>query len=113
MHGQLSTSATHLDELKVTLPPLIGDTGQMGVSLLTVAAHHAAVIVGILSQEALGAVVAVNVDFSQCIVSGRLLAAFLNPGLQPGKQQLEPLKEGRHCEVSRLPLEILRTIPGL
>lgn len=113
MHGQLSTSATHLDELKVTLPPLIGDTGQMGVSLLTVAAHHAAVIVGILSQEALGAVVAVNVDFSQCIVSGRLLAAFLNPGLQPGKQQLEPLKEGRHREVSRLPLEILRTIPGL
>lgn len=81
----VSISAAHLNELKVTLPPLIGNTGQMWVSLLTIPAHHAAVIVGILSQEALGVVVAVNVDFGQCIVDGRLLTAFMNPGLQPGE----------------------------
>lgn len=60
----------------------------MWVPFLTVAAHHTAVIVSILSQEALGAIVAINVDLGKCIVSGRLFTAFVTPGLQPGKQQL-------------------------
>lgn len=60
----------------------------MGVPLLTVAAHHAAVVVGVLPQEALSAVAAVDVDLGECIVSGRLLTAFVTPGLEPGKQQL-------------------------
>lgn len=80
--------AAHLDELKVTLSPLIGNAGQMWVPLLTVAAHHPAVIVSIFSQEALRAVVAVDVDLGKSIVSGRFFTAFLTPGLQPGKQQL-------------------------
>lgn len=84
---QLSISAAHLDELKVTLPPLPGKAGQMWVPLLRVLAHHKAVVVGILSQEALGAA-AVNADLGERTVSGRLLTAFMAPGLQPEKQQL-------------------------
>ena len=53
---------TNVDELLVALSPLVRDTGQVGVPLLAVLAHHAAVVVGVLPQEALGVVVAVDVD---------------------------------------------------
>lgn len=61
----------------------------MGVSFLTVLAHHTAVVVGVLPQEALRVVVAVYVDLGQGVVGGRLLATFMNTSLQPGKQQLQ------------------------
>lgn len=67
------------------MPPLIGYTGQMWVPFLTVAAHHTAVVVGVLPQEALSVVAAVNVDLGKCVMSGRLLTAFLTPELKPGK----------------------------
>lgn len=53
-----------MDELLVTLPSLISHTGQMGVPLLAILAHNTAVIVGVLSEEALRVVVAVDVDLS-------------------------------------------------
>lgn len=54
--------ATDIDEFLVTLSSLVGHAGQVGVPLLTVLAHHAAVVVGVLTQEALRVVVAVDVD---------------------------------------------------
>lgn len=53
----------------------------MRVPLLTVAAHHAAVVEDILPQEALSTAVAVDVDLGECVVGGRLLIALLTQGL--------------------------------
>lgn len=53
----------------------------MWVPLLTVAAHHVAVVEGILPQEVLSAAVAVDVDLGECVVSSRLLTALMTPGL--------------------------------
>ena len=88
-------SQTHIDELLVTLAPLVGHTGQVGVPLLTVLAHHPAVVVRVLPQEALRVVVAVDVDLGQGVVGGRLLAALVDAGLQPGQKQLQSAGGGR------------------
>lgn len=101
-HRKPSIFSAYLDELKVTLSSLIGNVGQMWVPLLTVLAYHTAIIVGILSQKVLRAVVAVDVDFSQCIVSGSLFTAFTNLRLQPGKQQFEPLKNVDTVKILKL-----------
>lgn len=79
----------YINQLLVTLSPFISHTGQVGVSFLTVLAHHAAVVVGVLPQEAFGVVVAVDIDLGQGIVGGGLFAAFMNASLQPGQQQLQ------------------------
>lgn len=76
-------SFTHFDEVKVTLPSLIGHAGQVRVSLLTVFSYDSAIIERVLLQEALRCVVAVNVDLGQCIVGSGLLASFMDTGLQP------------------------------
>ena len=72
----------HLDEVFVTLSPLVGDTGQVGVPLLTVATNHAAVIELVLAEVALWVVVAVDVDLGEGIVSGRLLHSLMDTGLK-------------------------------
>lgn len=78
-----------MDELLVTLPSLISHTGQMGVPLLAVLAHYTTVIVGVLSEEALRVVVAVDVDLSQGIMCSRFLTALVDAGLQPRQKQLQ------------------------
>lgn len=78
-----------MNQLLVTLSSLIRHTGQVGVSFLTVLAHHAAVVKGVLPQKAFGVVVAVDVDLGQGVVGGGLLAALVNASLQPGQQQLQ------------------------
>lgn len=78
-----------MNQLLVTLSSFIGDTGQVGVSFLTILAHHAAVVVGVLPQETLRVVVAVDVDLGQGVVGGRLLATFMDTSLQPRQQQLQ------------------------
>lgn len=78
-----------MNQLLVTLSSFIGDAGQVGVSFLTILAHHAAVVVGVLPKEALWVVVAVDVDLGQGVVGSRLLATFMNTSLQPGQQQLQ------------------------
>lgn len=83
----------HIDQLLVTLSPLVGHTGQVGVSLFAVLSHHAAVIEWVFPEEALGVVVAVNIDLGQSIMGGRLLTAFMDARLQPGQQQLQSVKE--------------------
>lgn len=80
--------ATHFDELQVTLSSLVSHAGQVRVSLLAVSSYHSTVIERILLQETLWCVVAVNVDLSQSIVSGWLLAAFMDTRLQPRQQKL-------------------------
>lgn len=82
-----------MDELLVTLSSLVSHTGQMGIPLLAVLAHHAAVIEGVLSEEALRVVVAVDVDLSQCIMGSRFLTALVDTSLQPRQKQLQSVKE--------------------
>lgn len=72
---------SYVNQLLVTLSPLVGHAGQVGVSFLTVLSHHAAVVEGVLPQEALGVVVAVDVDLGQGVVGGGLFAAFVNASL--------------------------------
>lgn len=81
--------ATDIDEFLVTLSSLVGHAGQVGVPLLTVLAHHAAVVVGVLTQEALRVVVTVDVDLGQGIVGSWLLTALMDTGLQPRQEQLQ------------------------
>lgn len=83
-----------MNQFLVTLSSFIGHTGKMGISLLTVLAHHTAVIIRILPQEALRVVVAVNIDLGQGIVGCRFLTAFMNTSLQPRQQQLQT---GERC----------------
>lgn len=78
-----------MDQLLVTLSSFISHTGQVGVPFLTVLAHHTAVVIGVLPQEAFRVVVAVDVDLGQGVVGGGLFAAFMNTSLQPGQQQLQ------------------------
>lgn len=76
----------YIDQLLVTLSPLIGNTGQMRVSLFTVLSNYTAVVVWIFSQETFWVIVAVNVDFCQGIMSGRFFTAFVDTRLQPRQQ---------------------------
>lgn len=71
----------------------------MGVSLLTVLAHNAAVIEGVLPQEALWVVVAIDVNLSQGVVGRRLLTTFMNTSLQPRQQQLQSGEKGTQLEL--------------
>lgn len=89
-----------MNEFLVTLSSFISHASQVGVSLFTVLAHHAAIIVGVLPQEALGVVVAVDVDLGQGVVGCRLLTAFMNTSLQPRQQQLQA-GEGGTVNVSQ------------
>lgn len=82
-----------MDELLVTLSSLISHAGQMGVPLLAVLAHHATIIIGVLSEEALRVVVAVDVDLSQGIMGSRFLTALMDTGLQPRQKKLQSVKE--------------------
>ncbi len=79
-----------MNQFLITLSSFISHTGQVGISFLAVLANHTAVVVGVLPQETLGIVVTVDVDLCQSIVGSRFLTAFMNTGLKPGKQQLQP-----------------------
>lgn len=72
-------SFANLYEFQITLPPLISNAGQMRVPLFTIFANYTAVIVRILTKEALWIIITVNVDFGQSIVSCRFFTAFMNP----------------------------------
>ena len=76
---------TYFDEVIVTLSPFVGDTGEVGVSLLTVTANHPAVVELVLPQESLRVIVTINVDLGQGVVCGRLFHTFMYPCLQPGE----------------------------
>lgn len=91
-HGARGKHRPHVDQLLVTLSSFVGNAGQVRVPLFTVLSDHAAVVVRVLTQETLGVVVAVDVDLGQCIVGGRLLAAFVDARLQPRQQQLQPVR---------------------
>lgn len=74
----------------IAVAPLIGNTGQVGVPLLRVLAHHQGIIVGVGSQEVLWVVVAVYNDLAQSIVHVRVMTALTHQVLQEGVQQLQP-----------------------
>ena len=80
----------HLDQLFVTLAPLVGYAGKVRVPLLAVAPHDPAVIELVLLQVAFRVVVAVDVDLGQSVVGSRLLNTLMHTALQPRKKQLQP-----------------------
>ncbi len=86
---------TNIDEFLVALSSLIGHTGQVRVSFLTVFPHHPAVVERVFPQEAFWVVVAVDVDLGQGIVGSWLLTALMDTRLQPWQQQLQSA-EDRH-----------------
>jgi len=63
----------------------------VGVAFLAVLAHHLAVVVGVLLEESLRVVVAIDVDLGESVVGGRLYAALVYAGLEPGHDELEPV----------------------
>ena len=67
------------DQLSITVAPLVSFAGQMGVSLLTVLAHHLAVVVLVLHQEPFSIVVGVYVNFCNRIVCCWLYASLMHP----------------------------------
>ena len=77
------------DQFTVALAALVGHAGQMRIAFLAVFAHHAAVVEAILLEEALGVVVAVDVNLGQGIVGGWFHRSFVDARLEPGQQQLE------------------------
>ena len=87
-----SIPPTHLDELLIALSSLIGHTGHVGVTLLTVLPHHTAVVELVLAKEPLWVVVGVNVHLGQGIVSGWFLYTLVDTRLQPWQEQLQPKK---------------------
>ena len=104
----------HLDELLVTLSPLISHTGQVGVSLLTVATNHTAVVELVLSEEALGVVIAVDVDLCEGIVSRWLFNSLVDTGLEQRQQKLQPTgkkKKKRLKSPQYSNVQCFRTVP--
>ena len=80
--SQVTTPISHLDELLVTLSPLVGNTGEVGVSLLAIASDNLAIVVLVLAEEAFRIVVAVDIDLGQSVVCGWFLVAFMDTGLE-------------------------------
>ena len=80
----------HVDQFKVTLSSLVGNAREVRITLLTVLADDLAVVVLILTQEALRVVVAVDVDLREGVVCRWLDTAFVDTSLQPRQQQLQP-----------------------
>ena len=74
----------------ITVAPLVCNTGQVGVPLLRVLAHHQGVIVWVGGQEVFWVVVAVYDDLSKSIVYMGVVAALTHQVLQEWVQQLEP-----------------------
>ena len=80
---------TYIDEFIVALATFVSNTGQMWVSLLAVFSNHFAVVELILSEEPLGIVVGIDVDFGQGIMGGWFIDTLMDTRLQPGQQQLQ------------------------
>ena len=77
---------TYIDEFIVALATFVSNTGQMWVSLLAVFSNHFAVVELILSEEPLGIVVGIDVDFGQGIMGGWFIDTLMDTRLQPGQQ---------------------------
>jgi hypothetical protein len=79
---EFSCIHAYLDEVFVALSPLVGNAGQMGVPLLTVATNHTAIVELVLAKVALRIVVTVDVDLGEGVVGGRLLYSFMDTRLK-------------------------------
>jgi len=79
------------DEFVVTEALCVRDVGKVWIPLLAEFTNYQWFVKVVLLQERLGVVVAVNVDLGQGVVHGGILRASLDPSLQPGEDQLEPV----------------------
>ena len=71
------------DEVHVAATPLIRDTRQMRVSLLTILANNLTFVILVLLQVPLRVVVSIDVYLSESIVSSRLVDALMYTTFQP------------------------------
>ena len=79
------------NKLVVTEALCVRDVGEIWIPLLAEFADDQGLVKVILFQESLGVVVAVNVDLGQGVVHRGILRAGLDPSLQPGEYQFEPI----------------------
>ena len=75
--------------------------GEVWVPFLAEFSNDQRLVEVVLLQERLGVVVAVNVDIGQGVVHGGILRASLNPNLQPGKDQFDPVNQFVNGVISR------------
>jgi len=79
------------DKLVVTEALCVRNICEVWVPLLAEFTDDQGLVEVILLQERLGVVVAVDVNLGQGVVHGGILRSGLDPSLQPGKDQLEPV----------------------
>jgi len=79
------------DEFFVAEALCVRNVGEIWIPLLAEFADNQRLVEVVLLQERLGVVVAVNVNLGQSVVHGGILRAGLDPSLQPGEDQLEPI----------------------
>src|SRR5579859_7454468 len=80
-----------LNELSIILSLLVGDKSQVRVALLAVLTDSKRIIQGILLEEFLRVVVAVDVDLRKSIIDCRILRAGIESILEERKKQLETI----------------------
>ena len=79
------------NEFVVTEALCVRDVGKVWIPLLAEFTDDQWLVKVVLLQERLGVVVAVNVNLGQGVVHGGILRTGLDPSLQPGEDQLEPI----------------------
>jgi hypothetical protein len=79
------------NKLVVTEALCVRNVGEVWIPLLAEFTDDQRLVKVVLLQERLGVVVAVDVNLGQGVVHGGILRAGLDPSLQPGEDQLEPI----------------------
>ena len=79
------------NELVIAETLRVRNIGKVWIPLLAEFTDDQWLVKVVLLQERLGVVVAVNVNLGQGVVHGGILRAGLDPSLQPGEDQLEPI----------------------
>mmetsp|Transcript_27243 Transcript_27243/g.69170 ORF Transcript_27243/g.69170 Transcript_27243/m.69170 type:complete len:886 (-) Transcript_27243:1919-4576(-) len=82
-----------VDRLVVARAPRrrVDDKGEVGVALLAVGPHDLVVVVLVLLEKLLGRLVGVDVDHGQGVVQRGVLLALVEPRLEPGEEEAEPV----------------------
>ena len=79
------------NELVITEALCVRNVGKVWIPLLAEFADDQRLVEVVLLQECLRIVVAVNVNLGQGVVHRGILGVGLDPSLQPGEDQLEPI----------------------
>ena len=72
---------------KIKLTSLVGNEGEVRVTVFAVSTNNSAIIELVGQEELLGVVVAVDVDLHESVVGGGFLVALGDTGLEPGQKE--------------------------